>query len=487
MPKLHLKQKVLGGRAEVLAYDRDPQTFYYRQYQPQTRSYRSDVIKGAKTLAEAIELAPEYMLAFSQAALSGGSVTPQAALGNRRAGHNQTLPKAHREAIDKALRNFLRQEEIRLQGGLIKPSSLKRWEKTVRVGILPYLQYKQIRFTSQISETTFDEYAAFRSGTVKTRITLRGELDVIGHFVRSYLVKHKLIAPELAVSKELIKRPKLRDKDLLANPAFTESDFQLFLKNIRQWIPEFDRQKPKSYYFRKLFYEWVLVAKNTGARPEELIKLRWRDIEHQDVRRHSETAKQENILYLKEQGIEYENLTELEQESLGDVENWITLVTLHSAKTGSMRTVPCNLSKVFDRWRDFQMDWCRAHCPGLEITPNSLVWGNPEKLLAESFSDSHFSRTWREVRDPIQKNFKGHWLSDQPYTRYSLRSTFIEVQLMKGISPVLVAEMAGHDIKVLYEIYQKLNVRQMAKEITNIDRSRKRGTERMTRSALEAI
>jgi hypothetical protein len=58
---------------------------------------------------------------------------------------------------------------------------------------------------------------------------------------------------------------------------------------------------------------------------------------------------------------------------------------------------------------------------------------------------------------------------------------------MKGISPVLVAEMAGHDIKVLYEIYQKLNVRQMAKEITNIDRGRKREGERTTRSALESI
>jgi integrase len=376
---------------------------------------------------------------------------------------------------------------MRLQGGLIKPSSLKRWEKTVRVGILPYLQFKQVKSTNQINETTFDDYAAFRSSTVKTRITLRGELDIIGQFIRSYLVKHKLIAPELAISKDLIKRPKLREADLLANPAFTESDFQLFLKRIRQWIPEFDRQKPKSYYFRKLYYEWVLVAKNTGARPEELMKLRWRDIEHQDVRRHSETARQENILYLKEQGIDYSNLTEEEQESLGDVENWITLVTLQSAKTGNLRTVPCNLSKVFDRWRDFQKDWLSSHYPGLEITPNSLVWGNPEKLLQETFSDSHFSRTWREVRDPIKKDFKGHWISTQPYTRYSLRSTFIEVQLMKGISPVLVAEMAGHDIKVLYEIYQKLNVRQMAKEITNIDRGRKRGSENQTRSALDPI
>ena len=140
-------------------------------------------------------------------------------------------------------------------------------------------------------------------------ISLKGEFDVIAFFVRSYLVKHKLIGPEVAMSRDLIQRPKIRESDLLANPAFNEEDFQLFIRHIRAWIPGFDPLKPKSYYFRKLFYEWVLVAKNTGARPEELMKLRWRDIEHQDVRRDSETTRQENIAHLLQQGIHYSTLT----------------------------------------------------------------------------------------------------------------------------------------------------------------------------------
>ena len=160
-------------------------------------------------------------------------------------------------------------------------------------------------------------------------------------------------------------------------------------------------------------------------------------------------------------------------------------MTLRSAKTGNLRTVPCNLSKVFDRWRDFQREWMRVHYPDIEITPNTLVWGRPAAGLKKTYADHYIVTTFTKLRDQVKDKFKGHWLSDHPYTRYSLRSTFIEVQLLKKISPIIVAQMAGHDIKILYEIYQKLNVRMMAKEITKIDRSKKSSTQLNTRSALE--
>ena len=483
MPKYHSKQKVLGGRAEVLSFERDHETFYFRQYDKPTRSYRSTVIKGVKTLDEAVEAAPDYLLAFSQPRTARRH--PSEELSQIAVGRHENINRQRSEPIEKALANFIKQEEIRLKGGLIKTSSLERRERAVRLGILPYLKSKGVNRTSQIGINTFSEYAAFRSSSLRTRISLKGELDVIAFFIRSYLVKNKLIAPEIALSKDLVQRPKIRESDLLANPAFNEDDFQLFIRHIRAWIPRFDPLKPKSYYFRKMFYEWVLVAKNTGARPEELMKLKWRDIEHQDVRRDSETARQENIAHLLQQGVHYSTLSPEEQESLGEVENWITLVTLRSAKTGNLRTVPCNLSKVFDRWRDFQRDWMKQHYPEVEITPNTLVWGQPAQGLKKTYADHYIGTTFTKLRDELRSQFKGHWLSDHPYTRYSLRSTFIEVQLLKKISPIIVAEMAGHDIKMLYEIYQKLNVRQMAKEITAIDRGKRKSTTGTTRTALE--
>ena len=222
MPKHHVKQKVLGGRAEVLAYERDPSTFYFRQYNKPTRSYRSSVMEGVVSLEDAIEKAPDYLLAFTQHPQGRVPLinNPLVSAQPYRQGAS-VIPastRQRRETIDKALGNFLKQEESRVRGGLIKDSSLKRWEKVVRLGIGPYLKDKRITDTSQITENTFDDYAAFRSDAVRTRISLRGELDVINQFIRTYLVKHRLIAPELAVSREMVKRPKLRESDLLANP-----------------------------------------------------------------------------------------------------------------------------------------------------------------------------------------------------------------------------------------------------------------------------
>ena len=39
----------------------------------------------------------------------------------------------------------------------------------------------------------------------------------------------------------------------------------------------------------------MLISKNTGARPEDLLKLRWKDIEYEDVVRFSKTARRERI------------------------------------------------------------------------------------------------------------------------------------------------------------------------------------------------
>ena len=60
--------------------------------------------------------------------------------------------------------------------------------------------------------------------------------------------------------------------------------------------------------------------------------------------------------------------------------------------------------------------WIAGQYPGLELTPNSLVWGNPEKGLNERFP---LSRDVAEVRDPIKNQFQGTGCQTS-HTRYSL-------------------------------------------------------------------
>ena len=60
MPKIHSKTKVLSGRAEVIAYERDPSTFYYRELITGTKSYRTRKLTASTAEAAQLEAVDAY-------------------------------------------------------------------------------------------------------------------------------------------------------------------------------------------------------------------------------------------------------------------------------------------------------------------------------------------------------------------------------------------------------------------------------------------
>ena len=65
MPKILEKQKVLGGRGLVFTYENDNVgTYFYREKIDGTKKYRLKKIDGARTLAEAAEMAMEIAIAL---------------------------------------------------------------------------------------------------------------------------------------------------------------------------------------------------------------------------------------------------------------------------------------------------------------------------------------------------------------------------------------------------------------------------------------
>ena len=114
----------------------------------------------------------------------------------------------------------------------------------------------------------------------------------------------------------------------------------------------------------------MLVSKNTGARPEELLKLRWKDIEYEDIGRFSKTAQKDRIQEMISMGlpIDEENLDEL-----GQVSHENAHVVLKSAKTGQSRISSCNCVYVFERWLKFQQNWSQENGYTYEVKRNSLV------------------------------------------------------------------------------------------------------------------
>ena len=177
-----------------------------------------------------------------------------------------------------------------------------------------FLKWKKITMTSQINETSFDDYCIYRLKDTDKRILIQRELSVLGEFIKSYLVKHKYIQARLWLDGQFLPKIEVRQSDRDANPAINPEDWEVIINHVRnKWRKEayepsklpstnqfrkdikiVDRKTTdKSKWFRNMFWHWILVAKNSGMSPEEICKLKWKNVEIVDVGRVSNTKAQE--------------------------------------------------------------------------------------------------------------------------------------------------------------------------------------------------
>ena len=478
MPKIHSKTKVLSGRAEVIAYERDPSTFYYRELITGTKSYRTRKLTASTAEAAQLEAVDAYsaLRVAPIEAPTAAATTPSTTTSAR--------------GVKKVIQDYLKHLSSQVRAKQISDGTYDVAEAVIYKLVLPFFEENRITKTSDIHIDTFQNYVVWRQSTAKgrhgvlkngegvTALTLSKELQQIKKWVSHYLLPHKLIKAEIATDKRFIVYPRVRAEDLLANPAINADDWENIINYVRkEWRGEAAKYR-KGYWSRTMFWNWMLVSKNTGARPEELLKLRWKDIEYEDIGRFSKTAQKERIqeLMSKNIPIDEDNLDEL-----GQVSNEVAHVVLRSSKTGAPRISSCNCVYVFERWLKFQQNWSKENGYTYEVSPNSLVWECPYNQ-GKTLTYSRYKQLWIEIRDVIGKKLKGHVFSDEPYTIYSMRSTFIEDSLLAGKDIFLIAKAAGHDVKTLMKHYERIDPRKRSREMTSFEMGAKLKTVR--RSAI---
>ena len=235
------------------------------------------------------------------------------------------------------------------------------------------LKTKKLTLTNHIDESSFDDYCIFRLRDTDKRLIIQRELSVLGEFIKSYLVKNKYVEARLWMDGQFLPKIAVRQTDRDANPAINPEDWETIIKYIRNdWRKEayissklrssnqfkkevtiVDRKtEAKSKWFRTMFWHWILVAKNSGMSPEEICKLKWKNIEIVDVGRISNTKAQEEWEQVmgeaQADGIDIE----IEPPNLKDPQEWaiegtewgreerlIAYITTMRAKTQEYREI----------------------------------------------------------------------------------------------------------------------------------------------------
>ncbi len=277
--------------------------------------------------------------------------------------------------------------------------------------------------------------------------------------------------------KNLVPKVKVKAQDLDANPAICKEDWDRMNKWIRfTYIKEGEEHpRPSTHYFRYLFWHFTLIMKNTGARPNELLNLRWKDVQVDDVGRISKSKLEEEIQELEAEGIEVipdgsplgAGDWARNENELGREKRLVSYIFVKQSKTGNQREIPCNLGKAFVRLKKHQVKYLQDRGHPWKVTPNSLVFGQPDKEF-KPYTYNTFTTAWWRMMRALDGLLIGHKFSDRNYTIYSMRSTYIENMLLHGMDIFLLSRICGHSVDILKKHYERLDIKERAEEITRI-------------------
>ena len=442
MPKLLQKQKV-SKRGTVVQYGSGSSagSFFYRELIPGTSTYKTKKIDGAETLEEAVEMAMDIAIELAKepdvSIIFGNKESSQSTKQRSYVTGKVIDRRPRKQLIADAVDRWVASEQRRADAGLIGDSFVNARRNGLS-HVLEYLEPKGILWTTQINLNTFDEYPVFRASA--TPLVRKQELKWLKEFCSNYLVKNKLMSPELLLNKQFLPKVQIKQTDLLKNPAIDPDDWKVIVDFVRDvWRKRpLEQDNQSGWFFRNMFWHWILFAKNSGMSPEEILKMKWKQIEFVDVGR---------------------------ENSKGEIVSWeVAYVRTIRSKTQQAREIPVNQARELRRWKEWLDDFVKDF-RDVKVTKDSYVFGDPRRHWTP-YCYKHIGEIWREIRRELADKLKGHRFSPHPYTVYSMRSTFIEDHLLKGTPVIEVAEMAGHSIVETQRTYARLNLRKRAREIT---------------------
>jgi len=446
VPKIAEKAKALNGKGVVFSYVTEPQRFYYRELIAGTKKYRSRLIDGAQSLDVALENCIDTYTALRQSEELFGVNESTEVLRRVKAPPRDNGRRIRSKELKDCVEEFLSDENNKLNAGLLGKSTYDNKVRTLRKWMIPFLVEKGCSHSQHIETETFKEYPVWRKAAKTTR---RLELVIIKDFIENYLRTKNLMRDGIDFNK-MIPKIKILDSELDANPPLDEANWRKVLVALKTNLRRAERNhNHRGHYFNRMFYHWIIIARNTGLRPNvELNQLRWCDVKSVNVGRESESKGKR-------------------------VDKWISVVYVKKSKTGKQRTVPANgVDTQLQDWKKEQEKYIKKHCPQIEIAEETLIFGNPYHDM-QPYSMEHLLQIWRRMLESMDEPLSPYVFSEKKFTLYSLRSTYICNLIIQGKGIFDVAKLAGHTVAVCEKYYARLDMAVKAEEMTEFEYGKK--------------
>ena len=270
IPKINEKRKVLGGKGVVFQYVTDAEKFYYREMIKGTNTFRYKLIQNVLILDSAVENCIEAYSEICEGikAIESGVALVRSSTDNNLEINmnklNKLLKKQRQKSrgVSKCVDDYLTETLKKVDSGLLSIKTYWNKQNALQNHLLSYLKSECVSHTIQISNNTFNNYPLWRDASKSTR---RVELIQLKGFFRNYLLHNQLIKSDM---DRLVPAIKINDSELDANPPLIEiGNWNVILKALEELRKrEGSINNIRSEYLGKMFYRWVLIAKNSGLR-----------------------------------------------------------------------------------------------------------------------------------------------------------------------------------------------------------------------------
>lgn len=445
-----LKRKLLGGRAEIVVFENKPGLWIYRQLLAGTKRYYQESL-DEYVEDRALRKAEEIYL-VRQSTIEAN--------GDRRASS---------VSIEELLRQWVRINEDKQRTGRITSSTLNSKSGVLMGPIRTYLlKVKKLQTIGEIRLDTFLDYRHWRvTEAWKTIRSTRSDGPPQDSTVKRDLVHLKdwfanfLIPRGFATFTPTIEKITISKDQLDANPPIPlKPDWEHVYSDLEKWAEAGEgHPNPRVHYWRQMFRHFVLISYNAGTRPSELLGK---------IEKRRRTDKDGNDFITEEIvcGLRWEDIetywADHSTESGKTFKFLEATIHIRKTKTGEPREVPCNAGTYFKRWREYCDKFRREQ--GLRpLTSKDYVFFQPYN--DRPYAYTHVSNAWSDMRDRLGDKLSPI-RSDQKYTLYSLRSSYITNQIEEGKDVYLIKQLTGHSLEILSRHYDRSQIKSRRAEAT---------------------
>ena len=365
-----------------------------------------------------------------------------------------TPPRSSKETttIKRIFEKFMEQKQLDTDRGQSKALTQKLYGQRIDQRFMPYLEYKNLSNIKDIRKDSFKDYAGFQldkrhKGKWKNITkglapsTINADISTLNVIFNWMVENGHLMQDNKPIIKRIKDNKNYREE---ANPAFLPPDWKAF-KDV---LYKFDQGHENEYetWRRRWFINYVRFMYQGGFRPHEARKIRFGDVE-MDKRKDGRPVAI----------IQIDSDTKTGKRTMVMNGNTFLNVKYHLNKGIKIRNKQIQEKnkkllegkKVLDfhnRLYKQQLDEVVAAHKDDLILMNPFLIGK-RKIYHESYIRDWMNMVLKEC------SFKNR------YTIYSLRSTHISYQLLKGVQVNLVAKNVGTSMEMIQQTYDGLSSR----------------------------